>query len=110
MPSISILIMSLLLIFSTAQAEITCEGLTELGCINSAACTLEKSGSEYQCRTAINDCEKGFIQRVDGVSECESKQGCIYQPQNCYCPPDVICRCGGGKPSSCNLEANLFAP
>jgi hypothetical protein len=97
-----------LLAFSTvATSAESCEKLTELQCINSADCTLHQRGargSHYSCEAAANACERGFKQKSGTQADCESKTGCIFVPQSCYCAPDVICRCGGGPPSQCHPE------
>jgi len=84
-----------------------CEQLPDIQCISSSACTLEltRNGeNDYECRATKNYCEEDFIQRTDSATECESKNECIFQPQSCYCPPDLICRCGGGQPPMCVLK------
>ncbi len=90
----------------------SCDQFSELQCISSAACTLElisDSVGKYRCRTAENYCEEGFIQRTDRLAECELKSGCFFQGQRCYCPPDVLCRCGGGAPAMCLLRSESDA-
>jgi hypothetical protein len=91
-----------------AQAEelTQCSSLNELNCIKDPACTLVQKGViGYQCRGAVGKCEVDFIQWGETQSEsCESKTGCKYVPGKCYCPPDVLCRCGGGKPPQCIEE------
>jgi hypothetical protein len=81
----------------------TCTQLTEQECFTSAACSLTKSKTTqgYQCRPAKDHCELMFRQS-DGTKEsCEAKQGCVYLPASCYCPPGAECRCDGGEPSQC---------
>jgi len=90
-----------------AKSADQCEQLTELQCIESGTCTLEQTGgrdSDYRCRAAKNFCEEGFNQRTGREEECESRSGCVYQPQECYCSPDVLCLCGGGPPATCTLK------
>jgi hypothetical protein len=91
-----------------AQAgELTqCNLLSELNCIKTPACTLVQKGvNDYQCRGAVGKCEVDFIQWGEKqIESCETKPGCKYVPGNCYCPPDVLCRCGGGKPPQCVEE------
>ena len=81
----------------------SCESLTELACIKSPACTLvQVETNSYRCRPATGKCELGFLQWGEKQKEnCESKPDCKYVPGSCYCPPDVICRCGGGRPPQC---------
>ena len=98
------------LCFALSSVEATadnCEELAELHCINSAECTLHQlggAGTGYECKSAKNLCERGFKQKSGTVVECESKSGCVFVTQSCYCAPDVICRCGGGAPSQCRLK------
>jgi hypothetical protein len=94
--------------FSTvATSAESCEKLTELQCINAPDCTLHQrgtTGSDYSCEAPANACEQGFKQKSGTRADCESKAGCVFVPQNCYCAPDVICRCGSGPPSQCQPE------
>lgn len=79
-----------------------CSSLTELQCINSSEYTFDLIElGKYRCRPAAGLCELGFTQRLDTQKRCESKPGCKCVPGNCYCPPDVACRCGGGTPPKC---------
>jgi hypothetical protein len=94
-------------LFTTEASANSCENFTELQCINSADCTLHQLGATvagYVCKAAADLCEKGFKQKSGTRADCESKDGCVFIPQNCYCAPDVICRCGGGPPSQCQPE------
>jgi hypothetical protein len=81
-----------------------CDDLTELQCIDSGECTLilvsEMTG-EYACRPAEGLCEPGFLQRSDTAQSCEAREGCSFVPGVCYCPPDLVCFCGGGLPPQC---------
>ncbi len=82
----------------------SCASLSELQCINSAACTLElTTGSTgvYFCRVAADSCEQDFRQGIDTQAICEEKPGCQFVPGFCYGPPDVTCVCGGGRPPTC---------
>ena len=85
------------------MAEVECSTLTELECITSGSCTLEQSDSskDYFCRANIDPCEAGFKQRSSTQVECENTEKCQYQSGNCYCSPDLLCRCGGGIPPNC---------
>lgn len=80
-----------------------CGSSGELQCIKSPVCTLvHVKDHNYRCRAAAGKCEVGFIQWGDKqVESCETKTGCKYIPGSCYCPPDVLCRCSGGKPPHC---------
>ena len=78
--------------------------LGETRCLESPDHVLElqrSAFSEYRCRKAANYCEQGFVQSLHGQDACEAKPGCAYQPGECYCPPDVVCVCGGGPVSQC---------
>jgi hypothetical protein len=97
-----------LLAFSTiATSAESCEKQTEFQCINAPDCTLHHrstTGGDYSCEASANTCEQGFKQKTDTRADCESKAGCIFVPQICYCAPDLLCRCGGGPPSQCQPE------
>jgi len=78
--------------------------LAELQCINSGESTLILVGEApgvYVCRAAEGPCEQGFRQRIDTAEMCEAKEGCVFDPGFCYCPPDLVCFCGGGPPPQC---------
>lgn len=82
-----------------------CATRSEQQCIDSPDCTLalvaEDDGGGYLCRDTANACEEGFRQSDGTPEECEAKEGCRFDPGRCYCPPDVVCICGGGPPPSC---------
>jgi hypothetical protein len=85
-----------------------CGTLGESQCILAAQCTLVLVGetpSSYVCRSAQNPCEAGFIQRTGTEESCEEKEGCLFEPGMCYCPPDLVCVCGGGPPPQCRPAA-----
>lgn len=92
-----------------------CNALSEVQCLKSSECVLERAQKQplqYACRAAANDCERGS--RPVSKKECESKPNCIYQPANCYCPPEtddgqkVLCSCGGGTPAICREKDLAF--
>lgn len=101
----ALVVLSTLSVIATAETSAeSCEELAELQCIEAADCTLHQDagrGSAYRCRAAANACERGFEQKSGAPEDCESKAGCVYVPQDCYCAPDVICRCAGGPPRRC---------
>ncbi|MEO8673897.1 MAG: hypothetical protein ABI411_21515, partial [Tahibacter sp.] len=82
-----------------------CAALSELACIQSQDCKLElkgpKAGSGYRCRANANTCESRLIQYQASKDRCEAEASCRFTPANCYCPPDVLCFCGGGPPARC---------
>ena len=84
----------------------SCQQLTEKACLTSAACTLKKTkeASGYECLPAKDHCELLFRQNEGTKEICESKQGCEFVPGQCYCPPDVLCVCGGGEPPLCRSK------
>jgi hypothetical protein len=94
-----------------------CRELTEAACLESGRCTLEVIEGEeipegtggYRCRPAQGPCEAGFRQGSDTAETCEAKPGCHFVPGRCYCPPGVVCICGGGPPPTCR-EESLEAP
>ncbi|WP_455202576.1 hypothetical protein [Kaarinaea lacus] len=81
----------------------SCANLSELDCLKSPICILQKNqrDSTYQCRAADNSCESGFMQSLHQKSDCEAKQGCKFLPANCYCEPEKLCACAGGTPAMC---------
>lgn len=101
LPKARVLLRGVLVLCLAAQTG--CR-LSETRCLDSADHTLElqrSTFSEYRCRKAANHCEQGFVQSLHGQDACEAKPGCAYQPGECYCPPDVVCVCGGGPVSQC---------
>ena len=82
------------------SASAGCAALSELACIDSAECTLRQVEGGYACTDPRSDCEIGFVQRGGRREDCAG-EGCVYQPANCYCAPDVTCVCGGGPPAQC---------
>lgn len=117
------LLYALLLGAASAQAgEIDgCEAHSEAECTTSPNCTLHYiAKNRYQCRTAANQCENGFVQWIDfskikanpddpgqvnysQVESCEKKKGCEFIPGSGYCQHDVLCRTSGGNPPQCQL-------
>ncbi len=89
---------------TTPEPPGECGVLSELQCINSGVCTLEFADPDtgtYLCRDAADSCEQGFRQRTDTAATCTERGGCRFVPGFCYCPPDVVCVCGGGPPPTC---------
>lgn len=77
-----------------------CAALDELGCLDSAECTLrQREDKTYVCTPATSDCERGFLQSAGRREDCPAD--CGYSPAQCYCSPDVTCVCGGGPPALC---------
>ena len=110
------LAMALLLTFSLSTRGLSapCEEMTAAQCVVSLECVLDDQatdGEEYTCRLPENRCESDFQQEVQfdgkkdfGQSLCEAKADCAFVPPgSCYCPlsSDILCVCGGGKPSQC---------
>lgn len=89
-----------------SASQSVCASLSITDCLNSVECILESgsAGTDYQCRTAKNQCELGFSQVNDTRETCELKKGCQYKAADCFCPPSVECICGGGSPASCVPE------
>ena len=100
-----VLTLSVFPLLARADSSIDyCAGNSELACISSPHCTLhlgKEANSGYACKAAANTCEQGFIQESGTPAECEAKRGCTFAPHSCYCPPNLLCRCGGGAPSQC---------
>jgi len=90
---------------SLAEDSKPCSESTELECVHSTQCKLVQAQEhgKYVCRAAVGRCEIGFRQVSDGdiQKDCESKTGCQFKGANCYCPPNLNCRCGGGPPAQC---------
>jgi len=93
----------LLLVFSSSYSMSNKLSTSELlKCLESPDHTLtETSESGYRCQEARNSCEIGFIQALANEASCASKPGCKFVSEECYCPPDVVCVCGGGAPPLC---------
>ncbi|MDY7093962.1 MAG: hypothetical protein SX243_13425 [Acidobacteriota bacterium] len=84
--------------------EAACLSLAQTPCTKSPDCTLvqdESAESGYRCRAAQGPCEEGFRQQGSTQEDCESREGCRFEPARCYCPPEVTCVCGGGPPARC---------
>jgi hypothetical protein len=83
-----------------------CGALNEQDCLDSASHTLviTEEPRGYVCLAARDKCEAGFIQSRHGLNECAEDRDCEFVPGNCYCPPGVVCICGGGPPSLCRLR------
>jgi hypothetical protein len=99
-----------------ASAAGDCTQRSELECVISTDCILERTGdlnAVYVCREPANACETDFVQmwdfnaapeeRHDTQAMCAAKAGCRFAPGKCYCPPFefIECYCGGGTPSLC---------
>ena len=83
--------------------EPACAELDEIACLESDGCVLVLVGEEgegYLCREAENDCERQPTQEG-----CREMPGCEWDPGQCYCPPGVLCACGGGPPPICREAA-----
>lgn len=89
--------------------DLLCPALEPMACLESAVCTLElaaasqSSAVEYSCRAARGYCETGFRQIIDNRDVCDSRAGCDYITEPCFCPPDprILCLCSGGAPPTC---------
>jgi hypothetical protein len=96
------------------EPQESCSELAETPCRKSPDCTLvqdESQGSGYLCRAAQGPCEQGFRQEGNSREECEEREGCRFEPGDCYCPPEVTCVCGGGPPPRCvEAAASSTAP
>jgi hypothetical protein len=108
---------------SAGAQEIGCNGLDALSCVSSAECMLT---AKSECIAPWDRCQIGFQQAILGsagnsidyeqhqstVDQCHSQAGCSYIPaEQCYCPPDVSCVCGGGEPPNClPTESGMLSP
>jgi len=79
----------------------SCESLPISDCLVSLQCTLTTKDKGYICRKARNHCEQDFSQKTGTAEQCTTKPNCQFIPGKCFCPPDVICVCGGGPPRMC---------
>jgi hypothetical protein len=111
-------IVGLLLITACQEpAEIDSEGplcrdLSESECIDSAACNLvqpDGPDTPYICGSPEDHCGSLFRQRDGSKSTCESKPGCTFVEQQCYCAPETTCVCSGGPPSQCVADSDPSA-
>lgn len=76
----------------------------QMACLDSPTRMLVASSMSvtgYRCRPANNHCEQGFVQSEHRGTECESKPGCAFYAERCFCPPGAICVCAGGAPPTC---------
>jgi len=89
----------------SADEGAACSAASELECINSTACKLEQTTPHgpYVCRASRGRCEASFRQAGDDDIRklCEATAGCEFKPGSCFCPPNVVCVCGGGPPAQC---------
>ncbi|MCF6336699.1 MAG: hypothetical protein L3J84_01925 [Gammaproteobacteria bacterium] len=93
------------------KASENCEQLSHSACLNSEQCSLVvneiiNDSKTLVCRRSMSHCDTGFIQRSDTKESCESRQGCMYISDPCFCPPDVLCICNGGQPPQCQPRKN----
>jgi len=88
-----------------AAAPPSCPDLDRKACVQSMDCmsvvARDDAGRRaYRCVAGGDTCRKGF--RQDRRETCSDKPGCRFVPAGpCYCPPDVVCVCGGGPPPDC---------
>ncbi len=78
-----------------------CSGLDDVACWTDRSCILDASS----CHSPATRCETGFSQGAP--SSCEEKPGCTLVQEPCFCPPDVVCVCGGGAPPTCVSGVSL---
>ena len=103
---IALMSAKLILVVALVALHAGCAELTEQECLDSPGHTLVIAADDggYQCRVARDQCESGFIQSKHGIGECGADSSCEYETSRCYCPPDVVCICGGGPPGRCRLK------
>lgn len=83
-----------------------CAQKNELECYRARpSCVLEQVGPKdkrtYICRDPRNACEKL------SHDACQKDAKCAWDPGFCYCPPNMMCYCGGGPPSQCRRTQDL---
>jgi len=83
---------------------LSCALRDELDCLRLGGCVLEQSPDTgaYLCRDPLNPCEA-----VDGAC-FDDLYACEWFPGFCYCPPDVLCGCGGGPPPACRAPDQII--
>ena len=86
--------------------DVECARFSQQECTKSNECTLvgQAQDTGYSCRPAENECERGFSQDSGTKEICEARAGCEFVPGYCYCPPKMVCICGGGPPSQCKKK------
>jgi len=94
-----------------AKAVENCEQLSHSACLGSEQCSLVvnemiNDPKTFVCRRSTNRCDTGFVQHSDTKESCESRPGCAYISDPCFCPPDVTCICNGGPPPQCHPRKN----
>lgn len=83
----------------------SCSELGEKACNIAGNCVLEQSEDKtYRCRSPQNECEENWNKQRSPKESCEATAGCVFVPASCYCPPDVVCICGGGNPPACKKK------
>ena len=89
---------------------VICASLRPDACYASARCVLDwnpaatGADSRYACRDPRNDCERAMARDA-----CEAADGCLWYPENCYCPEDADCDCGDGPAAICRPEGEVVA-
>jgi hypothetical protein len=82
---------------STSEA-LQCEELDQLGCMQEPTCAY----AGLRCEITDDACEIAWDELAGTEAQCETLAGCTYEArENCYCPPEVDCDCGGGAPQRC---------
>ncbi len=101
--AVQILMLGLLsvFIFSVNAEEVSvCEKLYQKACMEEPRCAY----TGKFCRPTNDPCEIAWLELEGTLASCESMTACDYiKAEQCYCPPDVICVCGGGAPEQCRL-------
>lgn len=102
---LTILIPVLALIFAfgppaMAGAAVDCTELGQKTCMTERQC-IYTGGA---CEQTADPCEIAWQELAHSPASCAEMTSCRYtQSQQCYCPPDVDCVCGGGAPAQCRL-------
>ncbi len=111
---------------SQAQS-LACVDRDLVSCVGSSDCMLSSIANQTasMCTTPVDRCQIGFRQSIldatgqtiDNelqqvtIQQCKARIGCAYVPaEQCYCPPDVVCVCGGGAPPTCVEMPNVQIP
>lgn len=83
-----------------AGDALDCTKLDQLECMTARKCVYTGSA----CEITADPCEIAWKELQDTRASCEAMTSCKFVPrEQCYCPPNVDCDCGGGAPDRCRL-------
>jgi hypothetical protein len=83
-----------------ADAALDCTKLKQLECMTERKCVRVR----FSCEATTDPCEIAWQELHGTQASCEAMTNCRFIPREpCYCPPNVVCKCGGGAPDRCRL-------